>query len=537
MSGAVAAVWAAFPNKTGKEIVQRILDTARQVDTANGNYDSNGLSAIYGHGALDLGAAMNPVGFTSLSTSASGMIPVRRSFILLPPGFRHRPTAVLRDAVVYDRQMFPFLHDLNGAVRTHRAHSAAGALDDFLSPPGYVWSSEPLGRRARVEFARSERDRTTRGPRKDMRTEGIRDYRLHVAAGPALSFRLGRSLGPGGASGNFVARRLGRGLFRDGFVVEPLTEFAGDGTALGMNWRPDGRTWLDFAGGTGSGYFGGGRTRLASLGVTRRFGDDLMLRVRYGALHERGSLLGIRGNGAFRDTSDARTDFLGFGMENRLASGAVLFGTVGYGVTEGDPTGSGPLVSGWMGGRGESFALGGEWSDLWRGSNRLTLSASSPYRPRGAGMYVDVPNRELADGVVSYVRHRVDLSPRGREMRLQAVYEAEAAPGAALTLGGFLRLNPDHDPDAPTEFGAGAKLRMKFRRLRPSRRGKGPAKSFRRRRTGPEPGIRCRNPRPKSPGSSARIRHRDRALRTSRQGPFPGSAITATGGGSGAFTA
>ena len=350
VSGAVAAVWAAFPNKTGKQIVQRILDTARQVDTANGNYDSDGLSAIYGHGALDLGAAMNPAGFTSLSTSVSGMIPVRRSFIFLPPGFRHRPTAVLRDAVVYDRQMFPFLHDLNGAIRTHRAHSAADALDDFLSPPGYVWSSEPLGRRARVEFARSERDRTTQGPRKDVRTAGIRDYRLHVAAGPALSFRLGRSLGPDGTSGNFVARRLGRGLFRDGFVVEPLTEFAGDGTALGMNWRPDGRTWLDFAGGTGSGYFGGGRTRLASIGVTRRFGDGLMMRVRYGALHERGSLLGIRGSGAFRDTSGARTDFLGFGMENRLASGAALFGSVGYGVTEGDPTGSGPLVSGWMGG-------------------------------------------------------------------------------------------------------------------------------------------------------------------------------------------
>ena len=60
VAGAMAAVWASFPDKTGAEIVQRILDTARQVDPANGNYDATtGLSPLYGHGALDLGAALD----------------------------------------------------------------------------------------------------------------------------------------------------------------------------------------------------------------------------------------------------------------------------------------------------------------------------------------------------------------------------------------------------------------------------------------------------------------------------------------------
>ena len=60
VAGAMAAVWAAFPDKTGAEIVQRILDTARQVDMDNGNYDATtGLSPLYGHGALDLGAALD----------------------------------------------------------------------------------------------------------------------------------------------------------------------------------------------------------------------------------------------------------------------------------------------------------------------------------------------------------------------------------------------------------------------------------------------------------------------------------------------
>ncbi len=457
VAGAVAAVWGAFPNKTGTQIVDRILSTARQVDTANGAYDADGLSAIYGHGALDLGAAMNPVGFTSLAVGGSGTVPVRRSFVSLPPGFRHRPTAALRDAIVYDTQMFPFLHDLNGAVRAHRWRSAASAVDDFLSLRRYVrWASRP-GRRTRLESAGSQRDRTARDP-----SDEVRGPQFLVSATPALSFRFGPSFGVRGVSNDFVARRLGRGLFGEGFVVGPFTELVGKGAALGVDWRGDERTRLDLVGKTGSGYFGDGRAWLASFGVTRGLGSGLSLGARYGALRERGSLLGIRGSGAFGGASGGRTDFVDLGVEWQVASGPVFFGSVGRGSTKGEAGGSGSLITGWRGGRGESFALGGEWSDVWRDADRLTLSASSPLRTRGAGMYVDVPDRELGDGVVGYTRHWVDLSPRGREVRLQLVYETDMAPGAALTLGSFLRLHPDHDPGAASEYGAAARLRVDF---------------------------------------------------------------------------
>ena len=257
MAGAVAAVWAAFPNKTGKQIVQRILDIARQMDTANGNYGQmTKLSSVYGHGALDLGAAMNPVGFTSMSTHGSGKIPVRRSFVSLPPGFRRRPTAALRNAIVHDTQMFPFLHDLNGVIRTPRALSTISCRRPTTagrrgtSAAGSRWSSHgrsrtaPIGRRRCTIAAFAWRRRQL--------------------------FRFGSAGGGGarGASNDFVARRLGRGLLRDGFVVEPFTELAGGGAVLGVDWRRSERTRLDFVGKAGSGYFGGGRARLASFGVT-----------------------------------------------------------------------------------------------------------------------------------------------------------------------------------------------------------------------------------------------------------------------------
>ena len=122
----------------------------------------------------------------------------------------------------------------------------------------------------------------------------------------------------------------------------------------------------------------------------------------------------------------------------------------------------GSLVAGWSGLRGDAFAVGGEWPELWRRADRLTLIASSPFRPRGAAVHVDIPEREIANGVVAHARHRADLSPRGRELRLQLAYETEAAPGAALSVGGYLRLEPEHDPAASAEFGAAAKLRLRF---------------------------------------------------------------------------
>ena len=169
----------------------------------------------------------------------------------------------------------------------------------------------------------------------------------------------------------------------------------------------------------------------------------------------------MRGGGAFGGFADAATDFLGLSAERRFGR-MTLFGGLSRGWTRPGAVGAGTLVAGWSGLRGDAFALGSEWLDLWQRADRLTLTASSPFRARGAALHVDVPDREPADGVVAYTRHRVELSPRGRELRLQLAYEAEAAPGAALSVGGYLRLEPEHDPAASPEFGAAAKLRLNF---------------------------------------------------------------------------
>ncbi len=139
-AGAAAVVWAAFPNKTGSQIVDRLLTTARQIDTETCNYNSNGVSAKCGHGALGLGAAMNPVGFTSMALPGSGTAPVRGTAVRLPPGASVRPVAALADVIVYDEHGFPFLHDLNAAFLAGEDWTSGSLMHGFLEPARREWT-------------------------------------------------------------------------------------------------------------------------------------------------------------------------------------------------------------------------------------------------------------------------------------------------------------------------------------------------------------------------------------------------------------
>ena len=98
------------------------------------------------------------------------------------------------------------------------------------------------------------------------------------------------------------------------------------------------------------------------------------------------------------------------------------------------------------------------------------MTASSPFRAARATVYMDVPDREVADTMVGYTRRAIDLVPSGREHRFQMVYEVW--PGASwagfgrdavsVAIGGYLRTEAHHDETASPEFGAAAKLRVEF---------------------------------------------------------------------------
>ena len=189
-----------------------------------------------------------------------------------------------------------------------------------------------------------------------------------------------------------------------------------------VDWRVDEKTTVDLAGKDGSGYFGFADARLGSVGMTRQIGDNWTVGMRYGLLREDGSVAGIRTSGAFGGRTGAETQFGNIAVEGKVTKGTILFGSMSRGVTEAARPGTGSLLAGLSGVRTDAFLIGAEMTRLWAKSDRLTVTASSPFRAQGVRLTLAVPDREVADGQVEYRSQDVDLEPRGREGRLQAVY-------------------------------------------------------------------------------------------------------------------
>ena len=269
----------------------------------------------------------------------------------------------------------------------------------------------------------------------------------------------------------FVDRRTQRTIFNDEFTVAPFAALAGHGPVLTVDWLVDDGTTIDLVGKEGRGYGGTSSTQFASLGLTREIGEGVTLGARYGTLREQGSMMGIRAEGAFASTGAATTGFVDVSVNGRVTDDLIVFGGMSRGITGGgSPAAQSTLVSEWSDARAGSFVIGTEIEKLWQDSDRLTVTASSPFRADRATVHIDVPDRELADTVVGYTARAIDLVPSGREHRVQWVYEMKAdeallpfgGDAVSILMGSYVRMEPGHDETADPEFGAAAKIRARF---------------------------------------------------------------------------
>ena len=474
VGGAAAVVWAAFPNKTGRQIVERLLTTARQIDATTCAYDATtGVSAKCGHGALDLGAAMNPVGFTGLALPGGGVAPVRETVVRLPPGASAAWTPGLANAVVYDRQGFPFLHDLNGAFRAVAAAPSDGALAGFASTTGVRrWTTAPLRSWASLSFAGP-----SSGDRRADRAlspwwslspsppvgEAVRDYRLRLSLGPGLALTAGRGRGVPGPALAPVALRGDWDPLGDGLSFRPFAAFAGGGAGVGLDWRPDGRTALALTHRAGEGRFGATRASLTRLGVAHRFAGGLRIDAGLGRLREAGARLGLASRGAFGAVAGGETDVAEIGFEKPVSDRAGLFGGYSVGQTAARSGAANSLASSWGRLRSDALVLGLDLSGLLLPLDRLTVAASAPLRVRGRIAEVLVPVRETADGVVAYAARAVDLASTDREVRTQAVYRPWNADRLSASIAGSLRLAPAGSPASrDPDWSLAAKITLGF---------------------------------------------------------------------------
>ena len=454
VAGAVALLAQAFPNLTGQQIVDILLDTARDAGAA-------GTDAIYGRGILDLLEAFAPQGATRMAGSQAALSVADDVAIASAPMGNALQGAALPGVLLdkYDRAYFyelgsrirtasaePLLH---GAARTGLRRVAVGSPDVALA------------------FTLEQRGRThdaALGPLQLTRAQGeaarVLAARVALRIAPDTQIGLAFAEGPDGLAVQLQGRDrpaflVSRGGAHDlGFVhrdrqsVGVRRDLGAFGVTLTAN-RGEALTGAvreasDFIADRREGF---GFTRLG-VAADRSFGAlDLTLGARW--LREDRTVLGAYLHDSF-GAQGADSVFVDGTAALDLGEGWRLGGEGRLGLTRAVAAGRIAEGSQW---RSLSFALDASKRGIVQEADRLGFRLSSPLRVTHGGLLIDLPvSYDYTTQSAGFALRRLSLAPDGRELMGEVSWNGRAFDGL-LAASLFYRSEPGHRRLAPDDGG------------------------------------------------------------------------------------
>jgi hypothetical protein len=462
VSGAAAVVLNAAPFLSAAQVVQVLLDSATDLGAP-------GTDPVYGHGLVNLAAALGPLGTASVplgSRVGEADVPLGTTGLRLGPAFGRSPD--LGRTIVVDAYGRPYWLDLEARTA---APVTAPDLGGWLAPSvRQSRRSVSLGPELGLDLtlvAGTDDRGTAAVPWRSSEDSGAAfafDFRLGelVASGPTrlalvhelgLQSRLGLAdMEPAAAGGllgqtGLASPYLGFADRSDGVV---LTQEVGRGLAIRLGVA---------SGDTGRELPGDQDGNQVVVGeLVRSFSAGRILSLQIGGVAEQHSLLETRGEGALDGPDGATTTFLGLAGRWALGGKLALFGQASLGATDPGSSGRGLIAdvsSLWS----SSFAAGLSRRDLLADADQLTLAVVQPLRVEAGSAVIDRPVGRSFDGRILRQRDRVDLAPEGRELDLEAGYRLAFGDGWSLDLDWLTQLQPGHQADAGPEHTAAIKLR------------------------------------------------------------------------------
>ena len=448
ISGAVALLAQAFPNLTGKQIVDILFKSADDLG-------ATGTDTVFGHGRLNIARAFQPIGTTSL---AGSQIAVTGSNGSMPAAAGDATTTASYGAIVLDGYSRAYAVDLAKTLRvadqSRPLERALGGMTQVAGAAVGKFSvamtvSLTPGREREVELARlgigpgdARRARLIAGSaiaRIDGKTaaafgfaEGAKAMERRLSGAEAGAFLIARD---SSADNGFSARR--------GASMALRRQVGAVGVTLSAE---NGRVWQDVATtATGSPY------KLMAVAVDKRLGRT-WLSGGISRLDEHQTLLGGRLGGAlggggstslFLDL-EARREF-GNGWSASLASrrGWTSFGAGKF--------------------QSDAYAVDLAKTGLLNGNDRLGLRLAQPLRIATGGFATMLPTaNNYSTMQATNSLERFSLSPTGREL------DAELSYGRPVTgsgwLGGnlFMRRQPGHIAAADNDLGGAIRFTLGF---------------------------------------------------------------------------
>ena len=440
----------AFPNLSGKEIVEILLGSADDLG-------ATGVDSIYGHGALNIARAFQPIGATSMADSKT---PVSLSGNGdAPAASGDAVTTKSLGAVILDGYSRAYVLNLARTLSVAQPDSplARSLRNDIRvgsASAGPVSIAMTVRERRDLPYG-FEVARMGIGPeqvRKSQLLAGSAVARVDNKTAVAFGFAEGakamtRRL-QGVGSGAFLVARDVAG--DPGFTARSNGSIAlrREIGSLGFTFSGEtGDVWQDVkTSATGSPY------RLTSLAVDRGFGRN-WLSLGVTRLEEKQSLLGGR-----------LSNVLGGGGSTSLFLDAEARRDFGKGLSA-----SVTARRGWTDFAAGKFQSGAYAFDLAKtgvlgDSDRFGFRFSQPLRVEHGGFAMWLPTSyDYATGTATSSLSTMSLRPSGRELDSELSYGSDLLDGKAWVGGNlFYRRQPGHIAAAPDDKGAALRFSLNF---------------------------------------------------------------------------
>lgn len=460
VTGAMAILLQLFgPGTVSNLTPQQVRDVMFRTADKNlpgyaGSLNADGLSTIYGHGALDLDAATTP---NVYQMSLAGHSLSGSKFVL------SGALGATLDATLSQRSLAVF-DDLGRGITVDLAAFAAEAGTRFDYNAALRRLGQPSAQEIQLATGMTF---TFRNTGTDQFMPGSTDMRISTELTEGTYFQAGMNTAPAHALGFFSQGELAPEHMIDPSALSaPYLGLTDSATTSGIHtelWNGD-LTVMAFGGMAGtSGKIASGLpgqpeswTYGTAAEWTTSFGDSFGLSVRGGLVAETHELLGSRFTGAF-GLEGATTSFAGAGVRVGLTPNLDLIGSYDIGVSNASAafgslfTHIDPLVS-------DAFSLGLVGRNVFSNEDQFGIVLSQPMRVSSGTAGLSLPQGNNAAGPLAAT---MNLAPDGQELRLQGFYMAPAM-GGHLGLGAMLRFEPNHVAGANTDVAGMASFRRAY---------------------------------------------------------------------------
>ncbi|WP_114952917.1 S8 family peptidase [Sphingosinicella terrae] len=461
ISGAAALLASAFPNLSGRQIVELLLTTADDAGAA-------GRDSHFGNGILNIARAFQPQGSLALAGSGTpieelgegggsetmGDASGQMAGIVILDGYSRAYVADIAQRLSQAPIQRPLEQGLQAGLTT--GHAAAGGTTVSVTMRRNL--------SGRPEIGLAQTGLSYEDAREARAVAGHALSRLTPRTALALGFsESGRTLQQRLASQSGTPFLVARDpLYRSGFhgdsgvaigLRQDLGPVALTVTAeRGRVYRPD-EPVAGFAGAAlrEPGY------SLAAMTADRRIGR-WNLSLGLSRLGEAQTVLG----GRFAFAPGGSTSYFADAVAGyRLGADWDARASYRRGWTT-MPGGAGLVAGGRLSTDAWSLDLGR--SHAFAAGDRLAFRVMQPLRVRGGGYLLNAPvSYDYGDLSVGYERRTFGLAPTGREIDFEAAYGVSLLGGAGYAgVNAFLRREPGHIEAMPNDLGAAMRFSLSF---------------------------------------------------------------------------